>query len=359
MSDYTLTRIYPSHTQAMNQVTRLLTAEGLQIDAHLDYTAGLYDGDTLIATGSFFRNTLRCFAINPNYQGQALLNTLVSHLIEEQFRRGYNHLFVYTKLSSAPYFKALGFHEVAQGGTLVSLLENHPHAFTSYVQGLSQDTEAALSQWPISNITNPLHVAIVMNANPFTYGHLHLVETAAVHADVLHLFIVSEDASFFPTLVRKQLVIEGTKHIKNIVYHDCGPYLISSTVFPSYFQKSENATITSQALLDTAIFSRIAHALAITHRYVGDEPFSQVTAIYNSIMGKQLATSGITLHTVPRLTDESGHPISASAVRQALSTDNWSTVRSMVPPTTYRFLQSPQAHPILSALKGVEDVTHY
>lgn len=54
MSDYTLTRIYPSHTQAMNQVTRLLAAEGLQIDAHLDYTAGLYDGDTLIATGSFF-----------------------------------------------------------------------------------------------------------------------------------------------------------------------------------------------------------------------------------------------------------------------------------------------------------------
>lgn len=358
MSDYTLTRIYPSHTQAMAQVSHLLAAEGLRLDDHLDYTVGLYDGETLIATGSFFRNTLRCFAINPSYQGQALLNTLVSHLTEEQFRRGYSHLFVYTKVTSAPYFKTLGFHEVAQGGSLVSLLENRPHAFTAYVQGLLQDTEAALAKGAVTTGNEALHAAIIMNANPFTYGHLHLVETAAAHSDVLHLFIVSEDASFFPTAIRKQLVIEGTRHIKNIVYHDCGPYLISSTVFPSYFQKSEDTAIMSQALLDTAMFSRIAHALSITHRYVGDEPLSHVTAMYNSVMENHLA-AGLTLHTLPRLTDEAGNPISASSVRQALSNDNWTTVRAMVPPTTYRFLQSPQARPILAALKGAIHVTRY
>jgi [citrate (pro-3S)-lyase] ligase len=37
-----------------------------------------------------------------------------------------------------------------------------------------------------------------MNANPFTLGHRHLVEQAAARCDALHLFVVREDASFFP-----------------------------------------------------------------------------------------------------------------------------------------------------------------
>jgi [citrate (pro-3S)-lyase] ligase len=41
--------------------------------------------------------------------------------------------------------------------------------------------------------------AIVMNANPFTLGHRHLVEQAAHSCDHLHLFVVQEDASFSPS----------------------------------------------------------------------------------------------------------------------------------------------------------------
>ena len=55
-----------------------------------------------------------------------------------------------------------------------------------------------------------------MNANPFTLGHQYLVEKASSENDVLHLFIVSDDSSLVPFEVRKKLVIEGTKHLKNI-----------------------------------------------------------------------------------------------------------------------------------------------
>ena len=55
-----------------------------------------------------------------------------------------------------------------------------------------------------------------MNANPFTLGHQYLVEKVSSENDVLHLFIVSDDSSLVPFQVRKKLVIEGTKHLKNI-----------------------------------------------------------------------------------------------------------------------------------------------
>ena len=61
--------------------------------------------------------------------------------------------------------------------------------------------------------------AIVMNANPFTLGHLHLVEKASKENDILHLFIVSEDKSIIPFNERKQLIMEGTSHLKNIIYY--------------------------------------------------------------------------------------------------------------------------------------------
>ena len=126
--------------------------------------------------------------------------------------------------------------------------------------------------------------AIVMNANPFTLGHRYLVEQARTACGVLHLFMVSEDVSLVPFSVRKKLIIEGTKDIPGIVYHEAGSYIISSATFPAYFQKGDNAVIRSQAGIDAQIFTQIAAALGITDRFVGDEPTSVVTGIYNEIL---------------------------------------------------------------------------
>lgn len=55
----------------------------------------------------------------------------------------------------------------------------------------------------------------------------------------------------------------------------------SNATFPSYFQKDENAVIESHAMLDLTVFTQIAKVLGITRRYVGEEPTSLVTGIYN------------------------------------------------------------------------------
>ena len=203
-------------------------------------------------------------------------------------------------------------------------MENRKTGFLNYLSSLAKDPlpeKYAPDLYETATDTAaylPKKVAaLVMNANPFTLGHQYLVEKAAAENDLLHLFIVSEDASLVPFQVRKRLVMEGTAHLKNICYHDSGPYIISNATFPSYFQKDENAVIESHAMLDLTVFTQIAKILGITRRYVGEEPTSLVTGIYNQIMSEKLPEQGIECIIVPRKTCEDT-PISASNVRLAL-----------------------------------------
>jgi [citrate (pro-3S)-lyase] ligase len=259
-------RIYSTDKRAMAEVIALLEQEGISLDKNLDYTLGLYDEDDhLAATGSFYRNTLRCLAVDSAHQGEGLMAVVVSRLMEELFARGQHHLFVYTKRTAAQSIAALGFYEIAATDK-VAFLENRRTAFRDYVKSLSRPDHT------------PEKVgAIVMNANPFSLGHLYLTETAAAACDALHLFMVSEDVSEFPYQVRERLIFEGTQHIPHVYHHPTGPYLISSATFPSYFIQESEALTLAQARLDAQVFGRIARELHITDRFVGEEPLSPAT----------------------------------------------------------------------------------
>ena len=327
MADYYISQIYPSDKRANDEVDALLISEGIRRDANLDYTCGMYDDEMhIIATGSCFGNTLRCFAVSHEHQGEGLMNSIVSHLIEFQFSRGNTHLFLYTKCNSAKFFGDLGFYEIARIDGQIVFMENRKTGF--------------------------------QNANPFTLGHQYLVEKAAAENDLLHLFIVSEDASLVPFKIRKQLVMKGTAHLKNICYHDSGPYIISNATFPSYFQKDENAVIESHAMLDLTVFTQIAKVLGITRRYVGEEPTSLVTGIYNRIMSEKLPEQGIECIVVPRKTCEDT-PISASNVRLALQNGDYDTISKLVPQTTLDYFKSPEAIPVIERIRQQENVIHY
>ncbi len=347
MADYGITQVRPGDAQMMAQVDALLQAEGICRDANLDYTCAVCDAaGQVIATGSCFGNTLRCFAVSRTHQGEGLLNTVVTHLIEHECERGYVRLFLYTKAESAKFFGDLGFHEIARvDGTLV-FMENRRDGFAAYLRRLEKTRRTGKS------------AAIVMNANPFTLGHQYLVETVAAACDTLHLFIVSEDASLVPFAVRKQLVQAGVAHLPNVICHDSGPYIISNATFPSYFLHDEAAVIDGHARLDIAVFTKIAAALGITARYVGDEPASAVTADYNRVMCEELPKAGIDCIVIPRK-ESYGHPISASTVRQCLRAGDWKTLHTLVPQTTYDYFISPEAEPVLAKIRGAENVAHY
>lgn len=356
MSDYYISKIYPSDKRANDEVDALLISEGIRRDANLDYTCGMYDDEMhIIATGSCFGNTLRCFAVSHEHQGEGLMNSIVSHLIEFQFSRGNTHLFLYTKCNSAKFFGDLGFYEIARIDGQIVFMENRKTGFQNYLRTFAKDAlpEGLTAETPTRKIA-----ALVMNANPFTLGHQYLIEKVAAENDLLHLFIVSEDASLVPFKIRKQLVMKGTAHLKNICYHDSGPYIISNTTFPSYFQKDENAVIESHAMLDLTVFTQIAKVLGITRRYVGEEPTSLVTGIYNRIMSEKLPEQGIECIVVPRKTCEDT-PISASNVRLALQNGDYDTLSKLVPQTTLDYFKSPEAIPVIERIRQQENVIHY
>ena len=344
---YTISQIYPGDQRALAKVDALLKQEGIERDGNLDYIAAMYDEDyNIIATGSCFLNTLRCFAVSHAHQGEGLLNQIITHLIEVQYERGNLHLFLYTKTTSAKFFGDLGFYEIARvDGTLV-FMENRRDGFKSYLRRLEKTR------------TDGKSGALVMNANPFTLGHQYLVEQAAAACETLHLFIVSEDASLIPFSVRKKLVAEGTAHLPNVVLHDSGPYIISSATFPSYFLKDKEAVICGQARLDIEVFKRIAATLNISVRYVGEEPTSQVTGLYNSIMASELPGAEIDCRIIPRKAVD-GRPISASTVRKALQDGDWKMVSQLVPASTLTWFQSKEAAPVLERIRKAGNVIHY
>ena len=349
----TVSKVYPSDKRANAQIEKLLLNEGIRRDKNLDYTCAAYDEDyNIIATGSCFGNTLRCMAVSHSHQGEGLMNEIVSHLIQYEYERGIYNLFLYTKCNSAKFFGDLGFYEIVRVEDQIVFMENRKSGFQDYLNELAKTKRDG------NRVS-----ALVLNANPFTLGHQYLVEKASRESDILHLFIVSEDASLVPFNVRKRLVIEGTSHLNNIIYHDTGAYIISSATFPSYFQKDDNAVIESHANLDLSIFVKIAQVLGINARYVGEEPNSLVTGIYNNIMAAKLPENNIQCVIVPRLREsgESGQVISASNVRQALKEGRLDEIKSLVPESTYKFFtsKSPEAEKIIARIRGTENVIHY
>ena len=354
--DITISQIFPNDKYSNSIILKLLNQEGIKKDRNLDYTCAAYDSNyNIIGTGSCFGNTLRCLAVSHEHRGEGLTNKIISHLIQYQFERGNFHLFIYTKYTTFHLFKDLGFYEIVRIKDQIVFMENKKTGFSDYLNELNK------TKLNNKNINNPKKIAaIVMNANPFTLGHQYLIEKASKENDILHLFIVSEDKSVVPFNIRKQLIKEGTAHLNNVLYHDTGPYIISSATFPSYFQKDEKDVIESHANLDTEIFVKIAKVLDINVRYIGQEPFSLVTGIYNQIMEKKLPENGIKCIVVSRRENLDGKGvISASKVRNEIKNGNIEKIKNMVPECTYKFFMSEEGKKVINVIKQTDDIKHY
>ena len=348
MCEYTVSEIRPSDRRSVRLQDALLKQEGIERDKNLDYSIGLFDEDyNMVATGSCFKNTLRCMAVDSGHQGEGLLNRVVTHLMDHQMEEGNHELFLYTKCNSAKFFHDLGFYEIARVEGKVVFMENRRTGFPGYLEELAK-----------TRAEGEKIAAVVMNANPFTLGHQYLLDTVSAENDIVHVFVVSEDVSLVPFSVRYDLVQKGSAHLKNLIYHPTGSYIISNATFPSYFLKDADVVIESHARLDIQVFKKIAAALNINRRYVGEEPFSQVTGIYKRIMKEELEADGVECRIIPR--KELGNvPISASHVRQAIRESRFEDLKQMVPDATYRYFTSPEAEPVIRNIKTAADVVHY
>lgn len=315
---------------------RLIESQQLRFEVPFDDLIGIHEEGQLVAAAARSGFVLKMFAIDEAHQGGALLGTLATELVRLGRAEGHETFFVFTRPEHVGAFEQLNFQLLASDG---------PVALLEYGGGL----EAYLAAH--AHLRRPgRNGAVVVNGNPFTLGHLYLVETSARQVDTLYLFVVTEEGSVFPFAVRYRLAEQSTSHLPNVVVLETSRYAVSAAVFPSYFLKRRDEAALAQMRIDLRLFgAHLAPAFGITARFVGHEPYSETTAAYNQVMAEVLPEYGVALVEIPRRRDEGGF-ISATRVRDALAQGDFDNLAALVPAPTLDFLRSPEGAAIAAKL---------
>ena len=315
------------HPERLAQIRSLLVDSGLGMDSDITLFIEAWADTALVGCAGLAANVIKCVAVDERLRGANLSARLLAEVENVALARGDFHLFLCTRPCNKARFGRSGFWPIAQSGNNAVLMENTPQGIERYCRSLRQKRQ------PGDKVGG-----IVMNANPFTLGHRHLVEQAASQCDWLHLFVVREDASFFPFCARLEMVRAGVAHLRNVTVHEGSQYIISRATFPAYFLKESGKVQQAWSEIDVLIFRNyIAPALGITHRFIGSEPFCAVTHQYNQTLHALLAGS-VTVVEIPRI-KMMGSAISASEVRRLLKTQQFSRIRDIVPESTFAHLE--------------------
>ena len=316
----------PMEGRKRDQLRAFLQENGLAYDESIRFSAVLMEDDQIIATGSLDGATIKCVAVSPDHQGEDLTAQIMTVLVQKAAEEGFRHLMLYTKPRNQHLFAPLGFHPVIRTADVL-LMENRRGGLNSFLQGLAKPAD---ERQPIG--------CIVANGNPFTLGHRYLIETAAAQCAWVHVFILSEDRGMFTPVERLQMARDGCRDLSNVLIHPTGPYMVSSSTFPTYFIKDKHRAGDIHCELDVRLFGeKIAPALNITRRYVGTEPNCAVTALYNAHLKLLLPQYGVELVEVERKMVENS-AISASRVREKLLAGD--CLEGLLPESTLKIIRS-------------------
>ena len=364
----------PATPRQRQRIEAFLKRNALRIDDMNYYAAVLDDDGEMIAGGGLKDDVIKCVAVDDAHKGEAIANTLVSHLISHANQEGYGCIKLFTKPKNRQLFESLSFRLLAEapeailmetgiGGisnTVEALkkIKEESEKYKEYNKECKEDSKECRENTSYLTTSPPQHLnttmqptgCIVMNCNPFTLGHRYLIEQAAKQVERLYVMVVREDCSLFAYTERKAMVEQGVADIENVNVIDGSDYAISRATFPTYFLKRLDDAADTQMLLDLDLFRRhIAPALGATVRFVGTEPTDQLTRRYNQLMHEALKD----VREINRL-EKDGNAVSASRVRKAMEEGDMNTIRQLVPPTTLPYII---AHLATQALQAELDTT--
>lgn len=332
MSDYTINPIDLSKASSVDDVRTFLQRVDLGFDDDVDYTLVVKTGAEVIGTCSKAGMIIKCMAVAPDYRNLGISAELVKIVIDRLFEEGRYHYFVMTKPDNTDLFISLNFKEIYTSEYSV-LMEGGIYSIQEQLEKLR--TQAGLE-------SSVGRASLVMNCNPFTLGHLHLIEHAAKRESEVILFVVEEDRSVFTFKDRIEMVKSGTAHLSNVKVLPGTEYIISAATFPSYFLRKSDERSAAFMEQDAGIFCRwFAPCFGIDTRYVGEEPYCEMTLSYNETLKRILPKCGLKLIEIPRLAIN-GQAVSASHFRQALREGNETLAKSLVPETTWKYLMETQ-----------------
>lgn len=306
----------------------LLNKEVIYEDVDASYV--IRDAGDIIATVSIKKNLIKFFYIDEVYQGEGLAIELINSALEDIISKGYRTYFVFTKAKNENIFTSLSMDVIEKTEDVV-LLEGGFFKYADWIQNIKKDLD------------KDEYSAIVMNANPLTLGHEYLVDKDLEDDRDLIIFVLEEDASYFSTKDRYEIVKNHYHNNGRVHVYKSGPYIISRATFPTYFLKKDTDKLKVYTELDAKIFAkRIAKDLNIKKRYFGTEPIDKVTEKYNEMMKKILFEYGVESEFIERkkINDEY---ISASKLREGIETD-FESIKKYLSQDVYEYLKERCLH---------------
>lgn len=341
MYGFNVERINLKDEDEVKEVSEFLQTFKLLLDDNVDYTIVIRQNGEIKATCSKSKNVFKCFAVSDDLRGTGVSAILMGAVADKLFEQGIYHSFIFTKVSNIDIFTSLGYkliHKIEN----VALLESGIYDIKKYLEDLQVE-------YDIDGVTT--RSAIVMNCNPFTLGHRYLIEEAARQSEEVLVFIVEEDKSSFPFIHRFNMVKEGVSHLHNVKVIKGGEYIISQATFPTYFLRKKDEILKAYTTLDASIFGRyFCGTLNITKRFIGEEPYCQVTNAYNDALKEILPTYGVEVVEVKRKAF-SGDIISASKVRKLIVQGKIADIQNIVPSSTWEFLNTVVGKEIMERIK--------
>lgn len=312
-----------------DRIKEFLAEYQLKFRQDVDYSFYVEDGNKIVGTVSVDGNLILQLAVDKKMRGENLALKLVDNVLgvlRENKIYGYK---VFTKPEYKDLFLSLGLKVLVESTDFVSLEGGESNIYDT-LKGLKTKITMELGAiYPNSG-------AIVLNGNPFTEGHLALVEHALKFHEKVLVFVLEEDLSYFTFKERYSLAFLATRcYGDRVCVLPSTSYVVSKSTFPDYFLHGEDQTTRAFAEYDALIFKNYFMAeLGISKRYFGSEKTGYMQ-IYNEQMKTVLGEKAEILERF-NFNDEQ---ISAKTVRAYIEKGEIDKALQLVPQSTRAVLK--------------------
>ena len=130
----------PATPRQRQRIEAFLKRNGLRINDMNYYAAVLDDDGEMIAGGGLKDDVIKCVAVDDAHKGEAIANTLVSHLISHANQEGYGCIKLFTKPKNRQLFESLSFRLLAEAPEAI-LMETGIGGISNTVEALKKIKE--------------------------------------------------------------------------------------------------------------------------------------------------------------------------------------------------------------------------
>lgn len=406
----------PATPRQRQRIEAFLKRNGLRIDDMNYYAAALDDDGEMIAGGGLKDDVIKCVAVDDAHKGEAIANTLVSHLISHANQEGYSCIKLFTKPKNRQLFESLSFRLLAEapeailmetgiGGisnTVKTLkkIKEESEKYKEYNKECREDSkeckedckdckedckESKEDSKECKEDSKECKEEEKTNLNTTTSQHLN---TSYLNTSTSHhlttttppLGVVVMNCNPF-TLGHRYLIEQAAKQVKRlyvmVVREDCSlfAYTERKAMVEQGVADIENVTVIdgsdyaiSRATFPTYFLKRLDDAadtqmlldLDLFRRHIAPALGATVRFVGTEPTDQLTRRYNQLMHEalkdvreIDRLAKD-GNAVSASRVRKAMEEGDMNTIRQLVPPTTLPYII---AHLATQALQAELDTT--